>query len=132
MGTTSYAPVAALNYSLPYLQSIGVVNIQAHAQILNSALRKELPRLGYPSATPADARSPIVSFIVKEPESIAAKLERANVDAKVEQHLLRISPSIYNDRTDVDPAAQRTFVNPLMKQRIILTEPPFVPIVYST
>lgn len=90
VGTISDATVAALNYSLPYIQSIGVENIQAHAQALVSRLRKELPRLGYPCATPADARSPIISFVVKEPRAVAAKLEWANIDAKVEQHLMRI------------------------------------------
>lgn len=102
VGTISDATVAAPNYSLPYIQSISVENIQAHAQALVSRLRKELPRLGYPCATPADARSPIISFVAKQPEAIARRLEQANIEAKVEQHLLRIAPSIYNDESDID------------------------------
>jgi selenocysteine lyase/cysteine desulfurase len=102
VGTISDATVAALNYSLPFIQSIGAGNIQAHVQTLVSRLQKELPRLGYPSATPPDARSPIVSFVVKEPKAVAARLEQAGIDAKIDQHLLRISPSIYNDQTDID------------------------------
>ncbi len=44
--TISQATVAALSYSLPYIQRLGVENIQAHVQSLTRGLQKELPRLG--------------------------------------------------------------------------------------
>jgi len=65
-------------------------------------LQNELPRLGFPSVTPIDAKSPIVSFVVREPEQVAAKLEKAKVDVKIDQHLMRMSPSVYNDQADLD------------------------------
>ena len=34
--------------------------------------------------------------------AVAARLERAGIDAKIDQHLLRLSPSIYNNQTDID------------------------------
>jgi selenocysteine lyase/cysteine desulfurase len=102
VGTISQTTVAALSYSLPYIQRLGVENIQAHAQSLTARLQKEMPRLGYPSATPADARSSIVSFVVKDPGAVSARLEKGNIDVKIDQHLMRISPSVYNDRTDID------------------------------
>ncbi len=102
VGTIPHATVAALSYSLPYIQSIGVENIQAHAQTLTARLQKEIPALGYPSATPPDSKSSIVSFVVREPKTVADRLEKANIEAKIDQHLMRISPSIYNDQTDID------------------------------
>jgi selenocysteine lyase/cysteine desulfurase len=102
IGTISQATVAALGYSLPYIQHLGVERIQAHVQSLTSRLHKELPRLGYPSVTPMEAKSAIVSFVVKEPHALSARLEKANVDVKIDQHLLRVSPSIYNNQADID------------------------------
>jgi selenocysteine lyase/cysteine desulfurase len=102
VGTMSQATVAALSYSLPYIERLGVENIQAHTQSLTRRLQKEMPRLGYPSATPAETKSSIVSFVVKDPRAISARLEKANVDAKIDQHLLRVSPSVYNNQADID------------------------------
>ena len=102
VGTISQATVAALSYSLPYVQRVGVERIQAHVQSLTSRLQKELPRLGYPSVTPLEAKSAIVSFVVKEPHALSARLEKANIDVKIDQHLLRVSPSVYNNQTDID------------------------------
>ena len=102
VGTISQATVAALTYSLPYIQRLGVENIQAHVQSLTSRLQKEMPRLGYPSATPAETKSAIVSFIVKDPRALSARLEKSNVDVKIDQHLLRLSPSVYNNQADID------------------------------
>ena len=102
VGTISQATVAALSYSLPYIQRLGVENIQAHVQSLTRRLQKELPRLGYPAATPVEAKSAIVSFVVKDPRAVSARLEKAKVDVKIDQHLLRVSPSVYNNQTDID------------------------------
>ena len=102
VGTISQATVAALTYSLPYIQRLGVENIQAHVQSLTSRLQKEMPQLGYPSATPAETKSAIVSFIVKDPRALSARLEKSNVDVKIDQHLLRLSPSVYNNQADID------------------------------
>jgi selenocysteine lyase/cysteine desulfurase len=102
VGTMSQATIAALSYSLPYIQRLGVEKIQAHVQSLTRRLQKEMPRLGYPSATPAEAKSAIVSFVVKDPHALATRLEKANIDVKFDQHLLRLSPSVYNNQTDID------------------------------
>ena len=102
IGTISQTTVAALSYSLPFIERLGVANIQAHAQSLTVRLQNELPRLGFPSVTPIDAKSSIVSFVVTDPERVAAKLEKAKVDVKIDQHLMRITPSVYNDQADID------------------------------
>lgn len=101
-GTISQAAVAALSYSLPYIQRLGVERIQAHAQTLTARLQRELPGLGFPPLTPPETKSPIVGFVVQEPKMVAARLELANIDVRIDQHLMRVSPSVYNDQTDVD------------------------------
>ncbi len=102
VGTISSTTVACLNYSLEYIQRLGIANIQAHNSSLVARLKKEVPRLGFESLTPPETTSPIVSFAVKNPEAIAARLKKANVVVKVDQHLMRISPSVYNDQKDID------------------------------
>ena len=102
VGTISSTTVACLNYSLDYIQRLGVANIQAHNHSLVARIKREVPRLGFEPLTPAESTSPIVSFAVKNPEVVAAKVKKANVVVKVDQHLMRISPSVYNDEKDVD------------------------------
>lgn len=102
VGTVSNTTVACLSHSLKYIQELGVENIQAHAQSLTARLQKELPRLGFESLTPPDSRSPIVTVVVKEPEIVAARLGKAGIDVKIEEHHMRISPSVYNDEHDIE------------------------------
>ena len=102
MGTISNTTVACLAHSLPYILELGVGNIQAHTQSLTRRIQKELPRSGFVPLTPAESLSPIVSFAVKDDEAVAARLKKANIDVKVDHHLMRISPSVYNDQGDID------------------------------
>jgi selenocysteine lyase/cysteine desulfurase len=101
-GTIAQSAVAALSDSLPYIQRLGVERIQAHAQSLTARLQKELPRLGFPPLTPPETKSPIAGFVLRDPQRTAARLQRANVHVRIDQHLMRISPSVYNDQTDID------------------------------
>jgi selenocysteine lyase/cysteine desulfurase len=87
---------------LEHIQQLGVESIQAHAQSLTRRLQQELPRLGFAPLTPSESQTPIVTFVVKDPEAVTRRLSRAKVEVKVEQHYMRISPSIYNDQQDVD------------------------------
>jgi len=102
VGTIASGLVYCLAYSLDYIQQLGVENIQAHSQSLRDRIQKELPRLGFPALTPPESRSPIVSFVVEDPQMTDAKLKRAKVAVKVDEHAMRISPSIYNDQRDID------------------------------
>ncbi|MGD1093639.1 MAG: aminotransferase class V-fold PLP-dependent enzyme [Bryobacteraceae bacterium] len=102
VGTISSTTVAGLSYSLDYLQKLGVNNIHAHNRSLAERVKKEVPRLGFEPLTPPDSTSQIVSFAVKNPEAVAARLKKANVVVKVDQHLMRVSPSVYNDQKDID------------------------------
>jgi selenocysteine lyase/cysteine desulfurase len=93
---------ACLAHSLKAIRKAGVERIQAHVQSLTARLQKELPALGFEPLTPTESRSPIVTFVVKDPEGVTAKLLRARVEVKLEQHYMRVSPSCYNDQADVD------------------------------
>jgi len=102
VGTVDSALIACLAHSLDYIQQLGVENIQAHSQSLRDRIQKELPRLGFQPLTPSESKSPIVSFVLKDPETVDAKLKKAKVAVKVDEHAMRISPSVYNDQHDID------------------------------
>ena len=102
LGTIANCVTAGLSVSLQNIHKLGVENIRAHVKPLTDRLQKEMPPLGYSSMTPADSPTPIVTFVVKNPEVTMAKLKKANVTAKVVEHQLRISPSIFNDQHDID------------------------------
>jgi selenocysteine lyase/cysteine desulfurase len=106
MGTVSNTTVAALSFSLEWLQQVGVSAIQEHRQPLLRRLQNELPRLGFEPMTPLESTSPIVAFAVKDTERLAGKLSKANIDIAVYPHRVRISPSLYNDEADVEKLLQ--------------------------
>jgi selenocysteine lyase/cysteine desulfurase len=102
LGTMANGVAAALRVSLPYIQRLGVENIQAWRQPMLKKLQTELPRLGFKPQTPADSTSPIVTFAHKDAATISKKLQAANVAVRVAPYWMRIAPSIYNDMHDVD------------------------------
>jgi len=57
---------------------------------------------GYEPMTSPDTPTPIVAFIVKDPEAATSRLKKANVTAKIVHHQLRISPSVFNNQHDID------------------------------
>lgn len=101
LGTYSNAVLAALSYSLPWLQQLGIHNIQQHAHTLHTILRKEMPGLGYACITPEDAQAAILSFSVHDDATTAAKLKKANVDVSLIPGRMRVSPSVYNNEADI-------------------------------
>ncbi len=102
VGNISNIAAAAQSASLAYILNLGVENILAHAGRLTARIRQELPRKGYPCITPENNPTPIVSFVVKDPEGTRHKLRRAGVTVKIEWHHMRVSPSVYNSDADVD------------------------------
>jgi selenocysteine lyase/cysteine desulfurase len=101
VGTYANSVLATLSYSLPWIQQIGMANIQQHAHKLNAILRSELPRIGYPCVTPEDAGASIITFTVKDDKATAAKLKAKNVDVSRNPGRMRVSPSIYNNEADI-------------------------------
>jgi selenocysteine lyase/cysteine desulfurase len=102
LGTMASGVAAALGVSIPYIQQLGVDNIQRHRQPLIDRLQREMPRLGFSPQTPVDSTSPIVTFAHDDAERIEAKLRAARVNIRVAPYWMRIAPSIYNDMSDIE------------------------------
>jgi len=102
LGTVANSVAAALSVSLPYIQQLGVENIQAYRQPMLKRLQEEMPRLGFTRATPLGTTSPIVTFASKDTTAAAKRLEAAKVNVRVAPYWIRIAPSIYNDMRDVE------------------------------
>jgi selenocysteine lyase/cysteine desulfurase len=102
LGTMASGVAAALGVSIPYIQQLGVENIQRHRQPLINRLQQELPRLGFLPQTPLDSTSPIVTFAHRDAEGLTRKLEAAQVNVRVAPYWMRIAPSVYNDMNDVE------------------------------
>lgn len=102
LGTVASSVAAALAVSLPYIQRLGVANIQAHRIPMLRKLQAELPRLGFTPQTPADSTSPVVTFAHPDTAVVAKKLAAARVDVRVAPYWVRISPSVYNDMADIE------------------------------
>lgn len=102
LGTVANAVAAALSVSLPYIQRLGVAEIERYRQPMLRRLQQEMPRLGFTAATPLDSSSPIVTFTCRDTREAARKLEAAKVNVRVAPYWIRIAPSIYNDMQDID------------------------------
>jgi selenocysteine lyase/cysteine desulfurase len=102
VGSQANAPLAALTKSLPYIRKLGVANIEAYRQPMIQRLQKEMPRLGFEPITPPGSKSALVSFAVKDTTPYAERLKKANVNVRMGRNFIRLSPSVYNDLSDID------------------------------
>ncbi|MBL7734205.1 MAG: aminotransferase class V-fold PLP-dependent enzyme [Chitinophagaceae bacterium] len=99
----SYEGVICAQAALKYISELGVANIRQYVRTLTKKLSAEMPRLGYPSITPEGNDSPIVVFTVKTPDATMRKLRQANIHVAMRfGNKLRISPSIYNNNSDIE------------------------------
>lgn len=102
VGTSGSGAQHVLEETLPYIRKIGVERIHAHRQPLLKKLREEMPRLGFASITPPESTSAITSFTMKDRANVAERLKKANVNVRVAEDFLRVSPSVFNDMGDVE------------------------------
>ncbi len=102
VGTSGSGAQHVLTETLPYIRKIGVENIQAHRQPLLKKLREEMPRLGFTSITPPESTSAITSFAMKDRAHVTQRLKKANVNVRVAEDFLRVSPSVFNDMGDIE------------------------------
>ena len=102
LGTYASAIGAALATSIPYIQQLGVENIQRWRQPMIDRLQGEMPRLGFIPQTPRDSTSPIVTFAHKREEDINRRIQSANISVRVAPYWIRIAPSVFNDMADID------------------------------
>lgn len=101
-GTTSAACAVQLEYSLDYLDRIGVSAIQAYRKPMTDRLKAELPRLGYRLLTPDDSRTALVACACPDGSRLATRLDSGNVRITVHPDRFRVTPSIFNDMADID------------------------------
>lgn len=101
-GTIASAVTETLAYSLNYIQTLGVDTIHKHSQAMIDQMRAEIPKLGHECITPTDAHGPLIAFLLKDPAAVEAKLKTANVDVTIAGNRMRVSPSVYNDASDID------------------------------
>jgi selenocysteine lyase/cysteine desulfurase len=102
IGSQANAAWASLSASLPYIRRLGVDNIEAYRQPMLRKLHKEMPGLGFEPLTPADSKSALISFAMKDAAPVQQRLQRARINVRVGQHFIRLSPSVFNDMGDID------------------------------
>ncbi len=103
VGTFANTGISALRYSLDYLNRVGVVNIQKYRRPMIDRLKQQLPDDRFILLTPINTDSPIVSFAFKDAEKVLKPhLEGSGISISLYDHMIRISPSFYNDMDDID------------------------------
>ena len=102
VGSNAFAPMSALAVSLPYIKQLGVERIEAYRQPLLERLRREMPRLGFDPVTPPGTKSALLTFTVKDRQPVFERLLKANINVRLGDHFIRVSPSVYNDMRDIE------------------------------
>ena len=104
VGAPPFVSYAAAEASLELIESLGVEKIQAHAVKLIRRLRMGMAEIGFPSVTPDENGSSIVSFLVNDPQAVQNKLDRANVVVTMipAYKLMRVSMSVFTTNEDLD------------------------------
>lgn len=98
------ANLATLDASLAYVQQLGPANIRAHRMPLIKRLQDEVPRLGFTPVTPRGATSGNVTFARKglAASDLTSRLTAARINVRVGKDWMRVSPSVYNDMSDIE------------------------------
>ncbi len=106
LGTAATGVAAQLEYSLAYIEQIGVDNIAASRQRLLKRLRSGLLDRGARLLSPDNSGTPILVFDTDDVAEAARKLERRKIFVTAYDNRIRVSPSVYNDDDDVDQLLQ--------------------------
>jgi selenocysteine lyase/cysteine desulfurase len=61
-----------------------------------------MPRLHFEPLTPPESTSALISFVLHNPEEIRKRLADAQINVRVADRYMRISPSVFNDMGDID------------------------------
>jgi len=97
-------PMHHLNAGLGYLSRVGLSRIEEHTASLGAELRDAIAKLGFTPFTPANHRTPIVSFEHgRDPEEFSGRLRKENVIVTLREggRLLRASIALFNNRDDI-------------------------------
>ncbi|GIL41661.1 aminotransferase class V-fold PLP-dependent enzyme [Roseiterribacter gracilis] len=103
VGTMAHAPAVAVAASLEKILELGVDRIQQHRQPLIDRLQAELPKLGYEPLTLPGTTSPVVAFALRDAAArLQQRLDAASINIQTYPNRIRISPSVFNDMTDIN------------------------------
>ena len=103
MGAAPWTGVVQLNWSLAWLNQVGVETIQTWRQPMIEAVQTELRGRGYGPLTPSDSRTPLVAFSLKDARGkLAERLNGANIRLGLSQNRFRVSLAVFNDMNDID------------------------------
>lgn len=104
VGMPNYSAVYAINASLKYIQSVGVKNIQAHAQPLTEHCLKEIAKLDVELLTPQDPSSlaGIIAFNHPKADVLHRALHARNIHVMNSAGRLRIAIHGYNTSQDIE------------------------------
>lgn len=97
-------PIHHLNAGLAYLNRVGLSRIEEHTASLGAELRDAIVKLGFTPFTPANHRTPIVSFEHgRDPEEISKRLRKENVVVTLREggRVLRSGIALFNNRMDI-------------------------------
>lgn len=90
--------------ALRYILDQGVGAIQSHNEELCNLILDKVTALGLPLISPSEQalRGPIVNFRVPDPDGLVDKLRREHIYAVQRLGGLRLSPHIYNTRSEIE------------------------------
>ena len=104
-GHVNYLGYAAVDAGLRFIEEIGVETLLTHSVELNRRLLAGIDRDRFEVISSHPDHSPILALAARDFTAARARLERSDVVVSTggDRHdLIRISPAIYNDATDMD------------------------------
>ena len=103
VSTTNWSALATLAGSLNYINDIGVEAIARHREPLLRRLQEELPKHGFAQLTPPAFQGSYVVFSYEGAgERFRKPLSEAGIYVTLTRNKIRVSPSVYNDMSDVE------------------------------
>jgi selenocysteine lyase/cysteine desulfurase len=103
VSTPNWSALATVVGSLNYINDIGIDAIVRHRVPLLRRLREELPQHGFSPLTPPESQGPYVVFSREGVgDRFREPLHEAQIYVTLSRNKIRISPSVYNDMSDLD------------------------------
>jgi selenocysteine lyase/cysteine desulfurase len=103
VSTPSWEALAVAEQSLAYLHKIGVDTIARHRAPMLEHLQSALPAMGLKALTPSVSQTPMAVFSCEgAAKRLGPALATATIKVQLYRNRIRISPSVYNDMSDIE------------------------------
>jgi selenocysteine lyase/cysteine desulfurase len=107
VSTPGWEALAVAEQSLAYLHRLGVDNIARHRAPMLEHLQSALPAMGLKALTPSVSQTPMAVFSFEgAAHRLGPVLTAAKIKVQLYRNRLRVSPSVYNDMSDIDQLLQ--------------------------